>query len=108
MKGYRYKTVTQYSGSMRVLAKVRANPGGIGPGPSNWTDITLTSHHLSTSGLSTDNIRICLNALVRVPCNYPSTDIPQLTEIVLDEDLLSPEEDFRFSLFLSSLYLFLS
>ena len=74
---------TQYSGSMRVIAKVSVRPSGTGPGPSNWTDIPLTSHHLSASGLSMDNIRICLNALVRALCYDSSTNIPQLTNIIL-------------------------
>ena len=50
---------------MRILAKVRVRPSGADLGPSNRTDVMLTSHHVPTSGLGTDYIRVGLNALVR-------------------------------------------
>ena len=67
---------TQYSRSMRIMAKVSVRPSGTGPGPSNSTDIPLTSHHLSASGLSTDDIRICLDVLVRGSGEDSSINVP--------------------------------
>ena len=48
---YRYRVTTQYSGSMRVTAKVSVRPGGTGHSLSNRTDIPFTPHQLSSSFL---------------------------------------------------------
>ena len=97
---------TQYSRSMRVIAKVSVRPGGTGHGPSNWTYIPFAPNQLSSSFLGMDNVRICLNALMRTPCQNSGFYIPELGEIILHQDVLAPVEDLRLPLSLGALYLF--
>ena len=93
---------------MRIIAKVSVRPGGTGHGLSNWTDIPFAPNQLSPSFLGTDNVRICLNALVRTPRQNSGFYIPEFCEIVLHQDMLAPVEDLRLPLSLGVLYLFVT
>ena len=99
---------TQYSGSMRVIAKVSVRPGGTGHGLSNRTDISFAPDQLSPSFLGSYNVRVCLNALVRTPRQNSGFYIPEFCEIVLHQDMLAPLEDLWLHLSLGVLYLFVT
>ena len=93
---------------MRFIAKVSVTPGGTGHGHSNWTDIPFAPNQVSPSFLGTDNVRICLNSLVRMPCQNSGFYIPEFCEIVLHHDMLAPVEDLGLPLSLGALYLFVT
>ena len=67
MSEYRYQVTTQYSGSMRITAKVNVRPGGTGHGLSNGMNVSFRSHQLPPSFLGFQNIEVSFNTLVRTP-----------------------------------------
>ena len=88
---------------MRVIAKVSVS--GTEHGLSNRTDIPFTPYQLPPSFLGFYNIGVCLDALVRMPCQNSGFYIPEFCEIVLHQDVLAPVEDLQLPLALSVLYL---